>query len=154
VNAEVYPDQAGEVSGDIGYHIYGDTVTLCAHAYENYYFEHWIVNDTLFVDDTCYTFVVYGEDHIVAVFYYDDAVSESLSSTITLYPNPARDAVRIEGEDINRVRVFNVYGQLMGMIETRKQSSIRLDVGDYPSGTYILMLDTDKGSAVKRFVKQ
>ena len=79
VNAEVYPDQAGEVSGDIGYHVYGDTVTLCAHAYENYYFEHWIVNDTLFVDDTCYTFVVYGEDHIVAVFYYDDAVSESLS---------------------------------------------------------------------------
>ena len=153
VNPEIYPEEAGEVTGG-GYYVYGDTVTICAHAYENYYFEHWIINDTLFVDDTCYTFVVYGEDHIIAVFYYDDAVSESLSSTIAIYPNPAHDAVRIEGEDINRVRVYNVYGQLMGMIETRKQSSIRLEFGDYPSGTYILMMDTDQGSAVKRFVKQ
>ena len=151
---EIYPEGAGEVSGDIGYHFYGDTVTICAHANENYYFEHWIINDTLFVEDTCYTFVVYGEDYIIAGFYYDDAVSESLSSTIALYPNPAYDAVTIEGEDINRVRVYNVYGQMMGMIETRKQSSIRLEIGNYASGTYILMLDTDQGTAVKRFVKQ
>ena len=154
VNPEVYPEGAGEVTGGIGLHEYGDTVTICAHANENYYFEHWIINDTLFVEDTCYTFVVYGEDYIIAGFYYDDAVSESLSSTITLYPNPAYDAVTIEGEDINRVRVYNVYGQMMGMIETRKQSSIRLEIGNYASGTYILMLDTDQGTAVKRFVKQ
>ena len=106
------------------------------------------------MEDTCYTFVVYGEDHIIAVFTYDDAVSESLSSTIALYPNPASDAVQIEGEDINSVRVYNVYGQLMDMIEARKQSSIRLEVGHYPSGSYILMLDTDLGTAAKRFVKQ
>ena len=154
VNPEVYPEGAGEVTGGIGLHEYGDTVTICAHANENYYFEHWIINDTLFVEDTCYTFVVYGEDYIIAGFYYDDAVSESLSSTIALYPNPAYDAVTIEGEDINRVRVYNVYGQMMGMIETRKQSSIRLEIGNYASGTYILMLDTDQGTAVKRFVKQ
>lgn len=154
VNPEIYPEEAGEVTGDIGYFVYGDTVTVCAHAYENYYFEHWIVNDTLFVEDTCYTFVVHGEDHIIAVFYYYDAVSESLSTTITLYPNPAHDAVRIEGESINRVRVYNVYGQLMEMIETRKQSTIQLEVGHYIPGTYILMLETDQGVAVKRLVKQ
>ena len=153
VNPEIYPEEAGEVSGT-GYYVYGDTVTICAHANENYYFEHWIINDTLIVEDTCYTFVVYGEDHIIAVFTYDDAVSESLSSTIALYPNPASDAVQIEGEDINSVRVYNVYGQLMDMIEARKQSSIRLEVGHYPSGSYILMLDTDLGTAAKRFVKQ
>ena len=81
-------------------------------------------------------------------------MSESLSTTIAIYPNPAFDAVTIEGEDINRVRVYNVYGQLIGMMETRKQSSIRLEVGDYQPGTYVLMLDTDQGTAVKRFVKQ
>lgn len=154
VNPQIHPEEAGEVTGDVGFHAYGDTVTICAHAYENYYFEHWIVNDTLIVEDTCFTFVVYGEDNIIASFYYDDAVSESLSSTIVLYPNPAYDIVLIEGEDINRVRVYNVYGQMLGMIETRKQSSIRLDVGQYQSGTYILMLDTDMGTAVKRFVKK
>lgn len=154
VDPEIYPEEAGEVTGDVGFHFYGDTVTICAHAYENYYFEHWIINDTLFVEDTCYTFVVYGEDHIIAGFYFDDGVSESLSSTIAIYPNPAYDAVQIEGEDINRVRVYNVYGQLMGTVETRKQSSIRLEVGDYQPGTYVLMLDTDQGTAVKRFVKQ
>ena len=154
VNAEIYPEGAGEVTGDVGFHFYGDTVTICAHANENYYFEHWIVNDTLIVEDSCYTFVVYGENHIIASFYFDDAVSESLSSTIALYPNPAYDAVQIEGEDINRVRVYNVYGQLMDMVEVRNQSTIRLEVGHYPSGTYILMLDTDLGTAAKRFVKQ
>ena len=154
VDAEIYPEGAGEVTGDVGFHFYGDTVTICAHAYENYYFEHWIVNDTLIVEDSCYTFVVYGEDHIIASFYFDDAVSESLSSTIALYPNPAYDAVQIEGEDINKVRVYNVYGQLMDMVEVRNQSTIRLEVGRYPAGTYILMLDTDLGTAAKRFVKQ
>ena len=117
-------------------------------------FEHWIVNDTLIVEDTCYTFVVDGENHIIASFYFDDAVSETLSSRIALYPNPANDAVQVEGEGINRVRVYNVYGQLMEMVEVRKQSTIRLEVGHYPSGTYILMLDTDLGTAAKRFVKQ
>ena len=154
VNPEIYPEEAGEVTGDVGYHVYGDTVTICAHAFENYYFEHWIINDTLIVEDSCYTFVVYGENHIIASFYFDDAVSESLSSTIALYPNPAYDAVQIEGENINRVRVYNVYGQLMDMVEVRNQSTIRLEVGQYPSGTYILMLDTDLGTAAKRFVKQ
>ena len=154
VNPEIYPEEAGEVTGDIGYHAYGDTVTICAHAFENYYFEHWIVNDTLFVEDSCYTFVVYGENHIIAGFYYDDAVSESLSSSIALYPNPAYDVVQIEGEGINRASVYNVYGQLIEVVEVRKQSAFNLEVGHYQSGTYILMLDTDKGTAVKRFVKQ
>ncbi len=154
VNPEIYPEGAGEVTGDVGYHEYGDTVTICAHAFENYYFEHWIVNDTLIIEDSCYTFVVYGENHIIASFYFDDAVSESLSSTIALYPNPAYDAVQIEGENINRVRVYNVYGQLMDMVEVRNQSTIRLEVGHYPAGAYILMLDTDLGTAAKRFVKQ
>ena len=154
VNPEIYPEEAGEVTGDIGYHEFGDTVTICAHAFENYYFEHWIINDTLIVEDSCYTFVVYGENHIIASFYFDDAVSESLSSTIALYPNPAYDAVQIEGENINRVRVYNVYGQLMDMVEVRNQSTIRLEVGHYPAGAYILMLDTDLGTAAKRFVKQ
>jgi hypothetical protein len=40
------------------------------------------------------------------------------------------------------------------MVEVRNQSTIRLEVGHYPSGTYILMLDTDLGTAAKRFVKQ
>ena len=154
VDPEIYPEGAGEVSGDLGFHEYGDTVTICAHAYENYYFEHWIINDTLFVEDSCYTFVVYGENHIIAGFYFDDVVSESLSSAIALYPNPAYDAVQVEGEGINRMRVYNVYGQLIDMIEVRNQSTIRLEVGHYPSGAYILMLDTDLGTALKRFVKQ
>ena len=154
IDPQVVPAEAGYVTGDIGFHAYGDTVTICAHANENYIFEHWIVNDTLIVEDTCYTFVVEGEDYIIASFVYEDAVNESLSSTITLYPNPAYDVVMIEGADINRVRVYNVYGQLMDVLEFRKQSAIRLEVGHYQAGTYILMLDTDCGTAVKRFVKQ
>ena len=154
VNPQVVPAEAGYVTGDIGFHAYGDTVTICAHANENYLFKYWIVNDTLIVEDTCYTFVVEGEDDIIASFYYEDAVNESLSSTITLYPNPADDVVMIEGVDINRVRVYNVYGQLMDMFEFRKQSAIRLEVGQYQDGTYILMLDTDCGTVVKRFIKR
>ena len=155
VDPQIEPDpNAGEVTGDVGFHAYGDTVTICAEANENYYFEHWIVNDTVIIEDTCYTFVVTGETDIVVVFSFDDAVNESLSSSISLYPNPAYDAVQIEGEDINKVRVYNVFGQLMDMIDVKSQSAIRLEVGHYQSGTYILMLDTDKGTAVKRFVKQ
>lgn len=153
VDATIDPEGAGEVSGT-GNYAYGDTITLCAEANENYVFLHWIVNDSIVSEDSCYMFVFEEPVEIIAGFSYEDAVGETLSSKIALYPNPAHDAVQIEGEDINRVRVYNVYGQLMGMIETRKQSSIRLEVGDYQPGTYILMLDTDQGTAVKRFVKQ
>lgn len=147
------PEDAGEVTG-MGYYTYGDTVTLCAEAYENYNFMYWMMNDSIVSDSVCYTFVLEGPVQLTVTFEYDDAVNEALSSMIALYPNPASEAVMIEGEDINMLRVFNVYGQLVDMIEVKNQSVIRLDVEHYQTGTYILMFETDLGTAVKRFVKQ
>lgn len=153
VEVTIDPEGAGEVIGT-GFYAFGDTVTLCAEGYENYYFMHWIVNDSVVSEDLCYTFVLEEPVDIVASFVYDDAVSESLSAAIALYPNPVYDALQIEGEDINTLRIYNVYGQLMDVVNVAKQSIIRLEVGHYQPGTYILMLDTDLGVAVKRFVKQ
>ncbi len=153
INVTIYPEDAGNVIG-LGDYEYGETVTLCIEANENYQFLNWIVNGVIVGDSTCYTFVVEGPVEIVANFEYWDAVDELGNSKIEVFPNPAKSSLRINGEGIRSFKVFNSCGQMMEMKDANGQSSIEFDVERYASGIYVLVLDTETGVSVRRFVKQ
>ena len=153
INVTINPEDAGNVIG-LGDYEYGETVTLCIEANENYQFLNWIVNGVIVGDSTCYTFVVEGPVEIVANFEYWDAVDELGNSKIEVFPNPAKSSLRINGEGIRSFKVFNSCGQMMEMKDANGQSSIEFDVERYASGIYVLVLDTETGVSVRRFVKQ
>ena len=72
---------------------------------------------------------------------------------VRLYPNPVTDRLHISMTDnsIERIQIYNLMGGLVKQIESALPS-INLD--DLSSGTYIIKLQTQKGSIHKRFIKK
>ena len=72
----------------------------------------------------------------------------------TLYPNPAKDVLNIqakEGLAVNSVEIYNQLGQIV-MATTNAVDSV--DVANLASGTYFVKVNTEKGSANVKFVKE
>ena len=72
----------------------------------------------------------------------------------TLYPNPAKDILNIQSKQdvaINSVEIYNQLGQIV-MASTNTLNTI--DVSNLASGTYFVKINTEKGSANVKFVKE
>lgn len=69
-------------------------------------------------------------------------------AAITLSPNPARTQSVIGGLDINRgyqLQVFSADGRMIQRAEIRGASHYRIDTGNWPAGTYEILLQTKDG---------
>jgi len=77
--------------------------------------------------------------------------------SLNIYPNPARDRVRIDAafsqtEDL-RIRLTTLTGQLMlQQQETASRLQTTLDVSTFPSGMYLLELIGKEGVAVEKII--
>lgn len=72
----------------------------------------------------------------------------------TLYPNPAKDVLNIQtkqGLAINSIEIYNQLGQIV-MAVTNAVNAV--DVANLASGTYFVKVNTEKGSANAKFVKE
>jgi Leucine-rich repeat (LRR) protein len=72
----------------------------------------------------------------------------------TLYPNPAKDVLNMQAKQdvtINSIEIYNQLGQIL-MATTNAINSV--DVSNLASGTYFVKVNTEKGSANAKFVKE
>ncbi|TDR25486.1 putative secreted protein (Por secretion system target) [Flavobacterium cheniae] len=72
----------------------------------------------------------------------------------TLYPNPAKDVLNIQTKqdlEVNSIEIYNQLGQIV-MATTNAINSV--DVANLASGTYFVKVNTEKGSANAKFVKE
>ncbi len=72
----------------------------------------------------------------------------------TLYPNPAKDVLNIQAKQdlaVNSIEIYNQLGQIV-MATTNAINSV--DVANLASGTYFVKVNTEKGSANTKFVKE
>jgi Leucine-rich repeat (LRR) protein len=72
----------------------------------------------------------------------------------TLYPNPANDVLNIQTKQdlqVNSIEIYNQLGQIVLAVTNTVNS---IDVTDLASGTYFLKVNTEKGSANSKFVKE
>jgi PKD repeat protein len=63
---------------------------------------------------------------------------------INIFPNPATDMLNIEGENLNKLLIFDVNARLI----TEKlitNGFVKLDITKFRVGTYFLILETDNG---------
>ena len=79
---------------------------------------------------------------------YDD-VEDNKDSEISIYPNPVRDMVVIEGIEVFEVHVFNSLGQLIK--ETKDNV---LDLSDHEAGIYIIKVITPSETITKQIIKK
>ena len=83
-----------------------------------------------------------------------DGIEEyALENEINLYPNPSTDNLIIECPEQSTVEILNIQGQILKMIVKSGNKTV-IDVSSFPSGVYIVEVRTEKGMAVKKFVKE
>lgn len=150
VTAIADPASGGIVDG-MGTFTYGQTVDLKAAPNENYVFLNWTEDGHVVSENYIYSFEVYGNRALVAHFVYFDAISDS-EKNCAVYPNPTNGVVMIQGLPQSVVRVFDANGKLL-LSETVSETH-GLDLRTFPSGWYLLEIQSSEGLHCKKILKR
>jgi hypothetical protein len=71
---------------------------------------------------------------------------------INIYPNPTESQVTIEAQGLSQVRVFNVMGQEVKVLNTN-ESTVTIDLSMQPQGCYFIETTTEQGCSTRKIVK-
>lgn len=80
-----------------------------------------------------------------------------LANKFNLYPNPATNVVNITNAEnmlVQQVIIYDITGKQLSMQIFNNQAEIQLNVENLVSGTYMLHLQTNDGTVVKKLVKK
>ncbi len=77
----------------------------------------------------------------------------NISGNIQVYPNPATDYLNIEAPLKSIIGILNVQGQLITVASVTSNNET-INVSNLSSGVYVMEVRTEKGVAVKKFVKE
>ena len=75
------------------------------------------------------------------------------NKNIYIYPNPVTDNIFIEAQQKATIEILNIQGQLIKTIAANSNKT-NVDISALPSGVYIIEVKTEKGIAVKKFIKE
>ena len=76
-------------------------------------------------------------------------VPEHPENAVTVYPNPVKDRLFVNGENVQTVEVYNLVGQ-----QVMTSNETTLDLGDLMTGVYFIRIIADGRANVQRIVKQ
>ena len=97
-----------------------------------------------------------GTTHEPVVLHFRGTtdVNESAYS-VSMYPNPTKDEVMINGREIETVKVYNALGQLVYMEECGSADNVELHLNGLSAGVYTVNVRMANGQQVnKRIVKE
>ncbi|MFA5819915.1 MAG: SBBP repeat-containing protein [Bacteroidales bacterium] len=75
------------------------------------------------------------------------------NKNIYIYPNPATDNLTIEAPQKSTIEILDIQGQLIKTFAINGNKT-SINVSAFPSGMYFVKAKTEKGVAVKKFVKE
>ena len=76
----------------------------------------------------------------------EDAFAENYADFFTLFPNPVKDKLMIEGKNLGNISVYNALGQVI--FDTFCTDDLIINTADYPNGIYFVKI----GNKVEKFV--
>jgi hypothetical protein len=76
-------------------------------------------------------------------------------SKLDLFPNPVETDLVISVPDYNNsaAEVFDLQGQLLKRVSLKTEKTT-INVSGFPSGTYVIIVKSDKNTAVSKFIKK
>jgi Secretion system C-terminal sorting domain len=88
----------------------------------------------------------------------DEVKTKNLDNSITVSPNPLQDFVRIESNEddikINAVTISDmITGQILKQVKYDHINNTSLDTSYMKKGLYILNIDTNSGTLIKKVIK-
>ena len=89
---------------------------------------------------------------------YEDitGVDDNYIINVNVYPNPVNDRLYIETQTLAQtltVEIYDVYGRHQVTETPSHQGNVAIDVEDLKSGIYFVKINTEKGTIVKRLIK-
>jgi len=84
---------------------------------------------------------------------YEGLESNSFIEGCAMYPNPAQSQVTFEGQQINRIRLLDSFGQVVMEKNYESADRVTLDLSDLPQGVYIAEITTQTNRTVKQLLK-
>ncbi len=142
--------------GILGYAVYRDGVPLYGAGIVNPLNQFIDMNAP--VRECCYQvsafyYVIQEEskktEKICAPAWQPSAIKDVVDTEgIEIYPNPVIDMLKISGE-FNSATLINVNGETLQVTSEKN-----IDMMGYPSGIYLLKLDTGKGEIIRKISKQ
>lgn len=156
---------APEQGNPVGYNVYLDGELIAEHDAEDlsYYTEDPEIIEDILRD---------GRTHIaeVVALYENGKTSVSVAKVIRgivvnvnenqeincyIYPNPAKDFVKISGENIKSVNIYNCIGMNIYSIECSiNNAELMINVEDFKSGIYFINITTGSNEIVKKLIKK
>ena len=70
-------------------------------------------------------------------------MEETVAEQVSVYPNPAKDFVRIEGVEAAEVRVYNA----LGLVVKKVQGSNIIDMSGLMEGVYLVRISDKEGGS-------
>ena len=129
-----YDESQGFILGAGTYNA-GTTANIAAIPADGYYFKKWNDGTTDNPKE-----VLVDHDIVLAAFFDGTGVDENGFTMVDLYPNPAKDKIRIEGlEGEHEIQIYNVYGMLIKTLSIDGNDEI--DIEELSAGLYIIRID-------------
>jgi Secretion system C-terminal sorting domain len=77
----------------------------------------------------------------------------SIVGNIKIYPNPTTGIFTISIKEDASVKMYDMFGKLIYTSKTNIGES-KIDISNYPSGIYLLQVETENGSVTKKIIKE
>ena len=153
---------APEEGNPVGYNIYVNGELIEENFTGNSYSDVTIAGD-LYDDKHVHiaeVVAVYenGMTSVAAIAVIDNDwinVAETEDVNVMIYPNPAKDVVRLSTDNGQQttVRIYNVMGILVGTrLATSETDEIEINVSDYNPGVYFFNIQSENGNVTKKIV--
>lgn len=83
------------------------------------------------------------------VYYSPTEVAENEALSVQVYPNPARQSLSIEGEEMSQVAVYDLLGQMVYR-QDMDGNTLTINVSDWTEGLYLVKVQTREGQLIRR----
>lgn len=109
------------------------------------YFEGLLRDEIL--NDTLSLVTSFGTYELPVVITDYEGVNEIDTDHITVYPNPSNEFVKISGENLDNVMIFNAVGQKIAEFEVNN-NELNVNTSNYENGVYFVKI----GKKTQKFV--
>lgn len=81
-------------------------------------------------------------------------IGESQAGSFVLYPNPTRDLINVSASNtIQRWQLFDMSGRMLISAQPFDKSAV-IDMSEFESGTYLIILEAGENREIQRIIRQ
>ena len=142
ISATAGPDGSIDPQGDVQV-VKGSDVTFTIKPDFGFRIMSVLVDNNNIGQVDTYTFANVNNNHTISVSFNGWDIEENNTTEIKVYPNPAKEKVFVEGDDLAVVSLYDLLGNCMR--RTDCETSHEMSLSGVISGAYILMIKTNDG---------